>query len=282
MLLINEARFNDCVVDQNWSSYTPADHATWARLYARMSGLLTGRMCQDFISGLNDLNLPVNRVVDFDVLSETLTQRTGWQYVAVNGFIPTDQFFGLLARRCFPSSRFMRDPDGMTYQQSPDIFHDVFGHAPLLMNPVIADFMQAFGAAGVACASERGQQMLERLYWFTVEVGLVRHGDGVLAYGAALASSEKELIFSLSNTSPNRLGFDKQRVIRTPYSIDDLQETYFVLDSFKELLKLAENEFSDTLSMVCSCPDVARGALIQSDHVISRGDQHYQTESRNH
>jgi phenylalanine-4-hydroxylase len=212
------------------------------------------------------------------VLSEKLTQRTGWKYVAVNGFIPTHQFFGLLANRCFPSSRLMRDPDGLVYQELPDIFHDVLGHAPLLMNPVIADFMQAFGAAGVACTNERSQQMLERLYWFTVEVGLVREGSSIKAFGAALASSEKELVFSLSSQSPNRVEFDKERVIRTPYFIDDLQETYFVLDNLEQLLRLARNDFSETLDMVCSWPDIARGALIASDRVISRGDLSFQTE----
>jgi phenylalanine-4-hydroxylase len=149
------------------------------------------------------------------------------------------------------------------------------------MNPVIADFMQAFGAAGVACTSARGQLMLERLYWFTVEVGLIRDGHAIKAYGAALASSEKELIFSLNSHSPNRLEFDKHRVIRTPYFIDDLQETYFVADSLEQLLQLAANGFSETLEMVCSCPDVARGTLIASDRVIHRGDLRYQTESEN-
>ena len=282
MSLKNEARLNEYVVDQNWSAYTTTDHATWARLFASMTSLLPGRMCQDFMIGLNDLKLPMDRVVDFDALSERLTKRTGWQYVAVNGFIPNDQFFGLLANRCFPSSRFMRDPDGLAYQESPDIFHDVFGHAPLLMNPVIADFMQAFGAAGVACTSERGQQMLARLYWFTVEVGLVRDGNRIQAYGAALASSEKELTFSLTSPSPHRLGFDHGRVIRTPYSIDDLQETYFVVDSLEQVLALAQNGFSETLNMVCSQSDVVRGELIKSDDVISCGDQHYHHELAKH
>ena len=176
----------------------------------------------------------------------------------------------------------MRDPDGLVYQESPDIFHDVFGHAPLLMNSVIADFMQAFGAAGVACKSELGQQMLARLYWFTVEVGLVREGSVLKAYGAALASSEKELTFSLADSSPNRLGFDQKRIVRTPYFIDDLQETYFVVDALDQVLALAENDFSDTLNMSSPGPDITRGALIESDLVISRGNQRYQIEFGKH
>jgi phenylalanine-4-hydroxylase len=282
MSLKTEAIFKECVVEQNWDAYTQVDHKTWTELFARMSALLPTRMCHDFLSGLKDLKLTPDRVVNFDVLSETLTQRTGWKYVAVNGFIPNNQFFALLANRCFPSSRLMRDPDGLVYQESPDIFHDVFGHAPLLMNPVIADFMQAFGAAGVACKSELGQQMLARLYWFTVEVGLVRDGSGLRAYGAALASSEKELIFSLLDSSPNRLGFEQKRVVRTPYFIDDLQETYFVVDTLDQVLALAENDFSGTLDMDFPGSDITRGALIESDLVISRGNQRYQIEFGKH
>ena len=282
MLQKTEAVFKECVVEQNWDAYTQVDHATWAKLFARMSALLPERMCRDFLVGLRDLKLTPDRVVNFDTLSETLTRRTGWRYVAVNGFIPNNQFFALLANRCFPSSHLMRDPDGLVYQESPDIFHDVFGHAPLLMNPVIADFMQAFGAAGVACTSELGQQMLARLYWFTVEVGLVREGNCLKAYGAALASSEKELIFSLIDGSPNRLGFDQKRVVRTPYFIDDLQETYFVVDALDQVLTLAENGFSGILGISFPGPDISRGALIESDVVITRGNQRYQIEFSKH
>lgn len=282
MLQNTEAIFKECLVEQRWDTYTQVDHATWAELFARMSALLPERMCREFLVGLRDLKLTPDRVVNFDALSEVLTQRTGWRYVAVNGFIPNHQFFALLANRCFPSSRVMRDPDGLVYQESPDIFHDVFGHAPLLMNPVIADFMQAFGAAGVACTSELGQQILARLYWFTVEVGLVREGNALKAYGAALASSEKELTFSLNDGSPNRLAFDKKRVVRTPYFIDDLQETYFVVDNLEQVLVLADNGFSEVLNMNSLGSDITRGALIESDKVISRGNQRYQIEFGKH
>ncbi len=244
-------------------------------MYARMEAVLKDRVCDDFFSGLRALNLPTEQVVQFDVLSKTLAQASSWQYIAVSGFIPTDIFFQLLANRRFPSSRFMRDPDGLSYQELPDIFHDVYGHAPLLMHPVMADFMQAFGRAGVAAKTERQQLMLSRLYWFTVEVGLVAHARGTRAYGAAIASSEKETMFSLHDASPNILKFDHARIMRTPYSMYDLQETYFVIDSLDDLLDLSRDGFACINDCDPDLPDIERGALIASDQILQRGTGTY-------
>lgn len=262
-------------ISQDWSKYTSRDHSTWKNLYSRMGEVLKHRICDDFFTGLKALGLPTREVVEFDALSATLTKATNWQYLAVSGFIPTDIFFHLLANRRFPSSRFMRDPDGLSYQELPDIFHDVYGHAPLLMNPVMADFMQAFGRAGIAAKSEKHQVMLSRLYWFTVEVGLVAHARGRRAYGAAIASSEKETMFCLHDTSPNILKFDHARVVRTPYSMYDLQETYFVLDSLDDLLALSRDGFACVNDCDPDLPDIVRGELVASDQVLQKGTGQY-------
>ena len=267
-------------IAQDWPQYTARDHSTWKSMYARMEAVLKDRVCDDFFSGLRVLNLPTEQVVQFDVLSKTLAQASSWQYIAVSGFIPTDIFFQLLANRRFPSSRFMRDPDGLSYQELPDIFHDVYGHAPLLMHPVMADFMQAFGRAGVAAKTERQQLMLSRLYWFTVEVGLVAHARGTRAYGAAIASSEKETMFSLHDASPNILKFDHARIMRTPYSMYDLQETYFVIDSLDDLLDLSRDGFACINDCDPDLPDIERGALIASDQILQRGTGTYHASLR--
>lgn len=267
----NISSVDEWYVAQDWSTYTVRDHSTWRNMYARMEHVLQGRICDEFLAGLNALNLPSHEIVKFEQLSFHLSQATRWQYIAVSGFIPTDIFFYLLANRRFPSSRFMRDPDGLTYQELPDIFHDVYGHAPLLINPVIADFMQAFGRAGVATKSERKRLMLSRLYWFTVEVGLVAHQDGLRVFGAAIASSEKETMFCLHDKSPNILKFDHKRIMRTPYSMYDLQETYFVIDSLEALLALSRDNFACIDDCDPELPDLERGQLISSDLIMQKG-----------
>jgi phenylalanine-4-hydroxylase len=271
----NFSSLDEWVVAQDWPSYTTRDHATWKNMYLRMGDVLKDRVCDEFFTGLESLKLPDQEVVRFDTLSATLSKATDWEYIAVSGFIPTDIFFHLLANRRFPSSRFMRDPDGLSYQELPDIFHDVYGHAPLLMNPVMADFMQAFGKAGIAAKTERQQLMLARLYWFTVEVGLVAHPSGLRAFGAAIASSEKETIFALHDKSPNILKFDHARVMRTPYSMYDLQETYFVINSLDDLLALSRDGFACVNDCDPSLPDLERGGLVATDQILQRGTGQY-------
>ncbi len=272
---INSSLQEEWVVDQNWFSYTQRDHSTWRQLYERMAVVLKDRICDEFFSGLDALSLPSLEVVKFNELSAKLTRATGWEYIGVSGFIPTEIFFEHLANRRFPSSRFMRDLDGLSYQELPDIFHDVYGHAPLLMHPVIADFIQAFGQAGMAAQTEAERVKLARLYWFTVEVGLIAHPSGPRAYGAAIASSEKETLFALHDKSPNILQFDHVRIMRTPYSMYDLQETYFVINSMQDLLDLAQDGFACIKDCPNALPDIERGELIDSDRVIQRGTGQY-------
>lgn len=266
---------DEWVIDQNWPSYTSRDHATWKQLHDRMGVVLKNRICDEFFTGLDALDLDRNEVVRFDSLSSKLMKATGWEYIAVSGYIPTEIFFQHLANRRFPSSRFMRDLEGLSYQELPDIFHDVYGHAPLLMHPVIANFIQAFGLAGIAAKSEAERVMLARLYWFTIEVGLVAHANGTRAYGAAIASSEKETLFALHDKSPNILMFDHVRIMRTPYSMYDLQETYFVINSMQDLLGLARDGFACVKDCDPGLPDIERGELIATDQVLQRGTGAY-------
>lgn len=267
--------YEDCIIEQLWEQYSDKDHDAWATLYRQTMKTLPGRMCDEYIQGLAKLGLPADRIVRFEDLSDVLRKKTGWEYVAVSGFLPTRQFFSLLADRKFPANRSIRNLDELEYQELPDIFHDVVGHAPLLMDPIMADFMQEFGKAGMACNSESKHTMLARLYWFTVEVGLIQSSGSLKAYGTAIASSAKELEFALHSHSPNRLHFDLERVFRTPFSMYDLQETYFAIDALSQMLELANDGFSCVLNAPEPLPDIERGSLVETDSVISVGDRSY-------
>ena len=265
----------DVLVTQDWSTYTANDHKTWAQLYQDSTTLLKGRTIPEFFTGLEEIQLSKNQVVNFQDLSTHLKKKTGWEYVAVPGFIPTDTFFELLATRRFPSSCFMRQPDGVSYQELPDIFHDVYGHAPLLMDQTIADFIQAFGVAGGAARSDQERTKLARLYWYTIEVGLIHRGGDRRVYGAAIASSRKETLFALESDSPHQIWFDAERVMRTPYSMYDLQETYFVIPDLQVLVDLARTGFDCVRKADHSLPDYELGELAKTDKIIQRGTQSY-------
>jgi len=233
----------DWTVEQGWKEYTPAQHAVWKTLYERQTRLLPGLACDAFIEGMRRLPMAADRIPDFEALSETLMKATGWQVVAVPGLVPDDVFFEHLANRRFPAGNFIRGAHELDYLEEPDVFHDVFGHVPMLMHPVMADFIQAYGQGGLR-AQKRGKLAeLARVYWYTVEFGLVRQGGGTRIYGAGIASSFSESAFAVQSASPNRIAFDLERVMRTTYRIDDFQESYFVLDSLDDLLELAHIDF---------------------------------------
>ena len=262
-----------CVISQDWTSYSSKEHESWERAIDVLTTKAEGRMCDEFMAGLDALQLPSKQIVDFAELSERLNALTGWQYVAVPGFIPISDFFNLLSQRCFPSSRFMRSYDDIAYQELPDIFHDVFGHAPLLANPTMADFMQQFGIIGSQAMDDASRLRLARLYWYTAEVGLIETGNGLRVYGAAIASSDKEIEFSLSSTSPSRIRFESERVTRTPYSMYDLQETYFVVKNLEEILDVAGSYFPRIAEQ--TGVDLEFGQILASDHIVNAGDRHY-------
>ena len=227
----------DFTIDQPVEQYGAVDHAVWQQLYERQTALLPGRVCDAFMDGIRALDMDARRVPEFERLNEKLMTATGWRVVAVPGLVPDDVFFDHLANRRFPATWWMRRPDQLDYLQEPDCFHDVFGHVPLLANPVFADFMQAYGKAGKVAQSLGALPLLARLYWYTVEFGLMRDGDGLRIYGAGIVWSRAETEFSLTSREPNRIGFSLERVLRTQYRIDTFQQTYFVIDDFAQLFE---------------------------------------------
>jgi phenylalanine-4-hydroxylase len=266
---------DDWTVPQDWRSYTAAEHALWDRLFDRQASLLDGRAAQAFLDGLMVLHLSRPGIPDFEELSERLRALTGWQIKAVPGLVPDEVFFRHLANRTFVAGRFIRRPDQIDYLSEPDVFHDLFGHVPLLADPVFADYMQAYGAGGLRSLKFDALHHLARLYWYTVEFGLIRQRDGALKlYGAGILSSFGESRFALEDPSPNRLEFDLMRVMRTRYRIDDFQQTYFVIESFADLLrKTAGTDFAPLYRALEAAPDIEPFELIETDGVITRGDQ---------
>src|SRR6187402_950206 len=173
----------DWTVPQDWARYSAEEHAVWDRLFARQSALLPGRAAPEFLAGLDMLHLSRPGIPDFRELSDKLGQATGWSVVAVPGLVPDEIFFEHLANRRFVAGRFIRRADQLDYLQEPDVFHDVFGHVPMLAHPVFADYMQAYGQGGLRAMEFGGLEKLARLYWYTVEFGLIRNGDGLGIYG---------------------------------------------------------------------------------------------------
>ena len=268
----------DWTIPQEWERYTQEEHRIWDALFERQARLLPDRAVPEFIDGLKVLKMESGGIPNFEALSERLMKATGWQVVAVPGLVPDRDFFEHLANRRFVSGRFIRRPDQIDYLQEPDIFHDVFGHVPLLANPAFADYMQAYGEGGLRADGLGAIERLARIYWYTVEFGLVRRNEGLKIFGAGIVSSFSESIFSLDDPSPNRIAFDLKRVMRTKYRIDDLQQTYFVIDSFEELLrKTLETDFSPLYVKASSLSDLEADTVTADDKVFTRGTQAYAT-----
>jgi phenylalanine-4-hydroxylase len=261
----------DWTIDQGWSNYTAAEHATWETLFERQTKLLPSRACDEFVQGMRDLPMGADEIPDFKLLNEVLLLRTGWQVVAVPGLVPDDVFFEHLANRRFPAGQFIRKPHELDYLEEPDVFHDIFGHVPMLMNPAMADFIQAYGVGGLRAQKLGKLTNLARVYWYTVEFGLVKQADGLRIYGAGIASSHSESIFALDNASPNRIAFDLPRVMQTDYRIDDFQESYFVINSLDDLLALAKIDFAPLYEQIGSKPGIASGQLLAQDALFNRG-----------
>lgn len=266
----------DWTIPQDWHHYTPAEHAVWDQLYARQTALLPGRVTPEFLDGLGRLGMDRPGIPDFDDLSERLMKLTGWQVVAVPGLVPDAVFFDHLANRRFVAGNFIRRPDQLDYLQEPDVFHDVFGHVPLLAHPVFADYMQAYGEGGRRAAGLGSIEKLARLYWYTVEFGLIREGGATHIYGAGIVSSFGESVFALDDPSPNRIGFDLKRVMRTRYKIDDYQQSYFVIDSFDDLLRQTlETDFGPLYAELEGAEAIAPAAVLPGDRVLHLGTQDY-------
>jgi phenylalanine-4-hydroxylase len=261
----------DFTLDQPKELYTESDHAVWRALFERQSALLPGRACDEFLQGMGGLGVAADGIPDFRNLTETLNRATGWSIVAVPGLVPDAVFFDHLANRRFPVTWWIRKPEKMDYLQEPDVFHDVFGHVPLLMNPVFGDYMQAYGAGGVKAQNLGDLPHLARLYWYTVEFGLIRTSQGLRVYGSGILSSKTESIYSLESPAPNRIGFDLFRVMRTKYRIDTFQKTYFVIRDFEQLFEATRPDFTPYYAQLKALPDLGAGDLIDTDEVLTRG-----------
>ena len=264
----------DWTIAQNWEAFSADEHALWDILFARQSAMLPGRAADAFLRGLDVLRLSKSGIPDYRELNARLMMATGWQVVAVPGLVPDAVFFDHLANRRFPAGNFIRRPDQIDYLQEPDVFHDVFGHVPMLADPVFADYMVAYGKGGLRSLGFNALDHLARLYWYTVEFGLIQQADGLRIYGAGIVSSFGESVFALDSDSPNRIGFDLMRVMRTRYKIDDFQQSYFVVDSLEQLLKTTiETDFAPLYNILESLSDYTTADIMADDRIITYGTQ---------
>ena len=248
----------DYTCPQDFARYTAADHDTYRRLYERQSALLPGLASDAFIAALPSLGIK-DRIPRFEEINERLYQATQWEIVAVPGLIPEVPFFTLLANRKFPVTDWIRTPEEFDYIVEPDIFHDLFGHVPLLFDPVFADYVQRYGQGGLKAQDLGACEMLSRLYWYTIEFGLIRQHDGLRAYGAGILSSSGELPYAVTSPEPQRLPLDLARTMRTRYKIDTYQQTYFVIDSFEQLFEMTAADFAPVYEALQGLPEFAAG-----------------------
>ena len=227
--------------EQGIIPYTDDEHAVWADLYARQIEIIQGRVCREFLDGLDILSLPSDHIPQPSEVSRVLRARSGWEVAPVPALINFDRFFELLSQKKFPAASFIRSREDMDYLQEPDIFHEIFGHATMLTNPAFADFTEAYGKAGMK-ASKAERVFLARLYWFTVEFGLLQTADGVRICGGGIASSPGETEYALYSPEPLRRPFDPLDALRTPYRIDIYQPVYYILDRMEDLFQLARED----------------------------------------
>ncbi len=224
----------DYTVAQCMTDYSPAEQARWLRLVERQLALLPGRACHEFIDAVNALDMR-RGIPDFTAVNVALKVASNWQLVGVPGLLPDDVFFTHLANRRFPVTVWLREESEFDYIVEPDIFHDFFGHVPMLFAPIYADHLEAYGHGALKAKRLGGLDWLARLYWYTIEFGLIRENGQVVAYGAGVLSSPKELVYALDSSVPQRLPFDVMTSMRTAFLIDDVQTKYFVLDSLQQL-----------------------------------------------
>ena len=259
----------DYTVDQDWDSYTPAEHERWQRLYARQSALIPRYACDEFIAILGSLDCSAG-IPKFVLVNQQLKAATGWQLVAVPGLLSDDMFFTHLANRRFPVTVWLRKPEEFDYIVEPDIFHDFFGHVPMLFNNMFADYLEAYGKGGVKAKGLNALDYLARLYWYTVEFGLIQTPKGLRTYGAGILSSGSELPYCIESPKPHRIKFDLLRVMQSKYKIDTFQETYFVIDSFKQLFDATAPDFTPYYQQLRERADIAANAVLPGDVLLDK------------
>jgi phenylalanine-4-hydroxylase len=265
--------YTTAVVEQPWDRYTATDHEVWRTLFRRQREMLVGRAAQEFLDCQDAMGMSEAQIPKFSDLNALLAAKTGWTLIGVQGLLPELDFFEHLANRRFPVTWWIRRPEQLDYLSEPDLFHDLFGHVPLLMNPIFADYMQAYGQGGVKAhgIGPDALAQLTRLYWYTVEFGLIDTPQGLRIYGSGIVSSGGESRYCLESDAPNRIGFDLLRVMRTRYRIDTYQKTYFVIDGFEQLMTATRPDFVPYYERLASLPTIPAGEIIEGDRVISVG-----------
>jgi len=246
----------DYSVAQNWSAYSDAEHALFRRLFERQSKLVSRYACPEWIAAIAGLDAGAG-IPKFDRVSAKLRKATGWEIIAVPGLIPDDAFFTHLANRRFPVTVWLRKPEEFDYIVEPDVFHDFFGHVPLLFDADYADHLHEYGKGGLKAMRLDAVKMLARLYWYTIEFGLIKTPAGIRAYGAGLISSGGELAYCVADPAPRRLDFDLEKALRTDYLIDRYQSTYFVIDSFAQLMRDTAPDFTPIYGKLRAMPSLA-------------------------
>lgn len=275
--LVKPATLGEDWLESRQRDYSRDQHALWDELYARQMALLPGRACDAFLRGLERLELGRGGIPEFAALNSRLQALTGWTVVPVPMLIPDPVFFFHLANRRFPAGNFLRTRAQFDYIQEPDVFHDVFGHVPLLTDPVFADYMAAYGRAGWKALRYNRLKALAALYWYTVEFGLLREAGGLRIYGAGILSGPTETAYALEANSPHRIHLNVDRVMRTDYTISDLQATYFVVESFAELFHMTEQRgFEPIYESLAPGFVYAKTAALDTDHIYHRGTQEYE------
>ena len=267
---------DDFTIKQYWDQYTQDEHTVWDLLYTRQINALQGRAVPDFYNGLEALSLGGSGVPNLDIINPKLKALTGWEVVMVPHLVPDLIFFDHLAHRRFPAGRFLRRRNQLDYLEEPDIFHDIFGHVPLLTQPVFADYMQAYGQGGLRADRHGMLKQLARLYWYTVEFGLMETADGLRIYGAGIVSSHGESLFSLDDPSPNRIRFNLERIMRTEYRIDDYQQSYFTIRSYNQLFDATQQDFGPIYKRLDNGETPFRPEhILKDDNILTRGTQVY-------
>jgi len=261
------------VVEQPWTSYSASEHQVWDQLVERQTALLPGRACDEFLQGIERLGLGAGGIPKFSELNRVLGPATGWTLIGVEGLLPDHVFFDHLANRRFPVTWWIRKPEQLDYISEPDLFHDLYGHVPLLLNPVFADYMQAYGRGGMKAHGIGADALmnLTRLYWYTVEFGLIDTPQGLRIYGSGIVSSRGESIYALESPVPNRIGFDLERIMATRYRIDTYQRSYFVIDSFEQLFEATRPDFAPIYARLRNRDSHPAASVLDGDRVFQRG-----------
>jgi phenylalanine-4-hydroxylase len=257
----------DYTVEQDYGAYVEADQDRWRRLYRRQIELVPGRACDEYVAALDGLDY-AGGIPRFETVTAQLQAATGWRLVAVPGLVPDVVFFEHLANRRFPVTWWIREEHEFDYIVEPDVFHDFFGHVPMLFTPVFADYMEAYGKGGLKAEGLGALKWLARLYWYTVEFGLIRTNDGLRNYGAGILSSPGEINYAVRSPEPRRVAFDLKRIMRSLYRIDAFQETYFVIDSFDQLFEATAPDFTPLYRELRTLDDVPANALLPEDRLV--------------